>query len=168
MWQDVVSTADTVAIKENALAAINLICAIATAKWSGTTSSNGDTAMSGNQESDAPTPNPHAGIETLLTPPALTTVLPYLLRPPQQFSNLVGGRGDAESAAYRVATVKFDALKLVQRRLQAWIDDDGENERVSGRRGELNRILEATKERTREGVWGSRADIGGRIATLEL
>ncbi|KAF2097015.1 hypothetical protein NA57DRAFT_77266 [Rhizodiscina lignyota] len=163
MWQDVISTAETVAIKDAALAAINLICAVATARWS--SEPDGDTAMSGTTDVGATS---HTGIEALLSPPTLTSVLPYLLRPPQQFSNLVGGRGDAEGAAYKVAAAKFDALKVVQKRLEAWIEEDAESESVQMRRGELNRIVEAIKERTREGIWGTRGDIGGRIATLEL
>lgn len=161
MWSDIVNAAETVAMLDVALAAIDLIILIADTRWHSSISdvdAGGDSAMS----DDAPL----SGIEALLTPPALTTVLPYLLRPPQTFSNLVGGRGDAEGAAYRIATQKFDALGLVHKRLVAWMGEG--TAIVETRRGELSRIEAALRERLREGVWGGRGDVGGRIATLEL
>lgn len=162
MWSDVVNAAETVAMLETALAAIDLIILIADTRWQSSTAvdATGDSDMS---EPDAA---PLTGIEALLTPPALTTVLPYLLRPPQTFSNLVGGRGDAEGAAYRIATQKFDALGLVHKRLVLWMEE--RTPVVEARCGELSRIEAALRERLRDGVWGGRGDAGGRIATLEL
>lgn len=166
MWSDIVSAADTVAMKESALAAINVVSSIAAANWSGSASAaaeaGDDTAMTDAASSTATL----TGIEALLTPPALTTVLPWILRPPQQFSGLVGGRGDAEGAAYRVATAKYDCLKIVEKKLLEWMADEGPA--VQDRRGELERIAHALRERVKEGIWGTRGDVGGRIATLEL
>lgn len=167
VWSDIISCADTVAIKEAALAAVKVVSAVASASWptsAFSTEADGDTTM---VDGTRPRASGKTGIECLLTAPALTTVLPWILRPPQQFSGLVGGRGDAEGAAFRVAAAKFDCLQVVQKRLQQWMTDDGPE--VQERRGELERIAHAVRERISEGVWGSRGtDVGGRIATLEL
>jgi hypothetical protein len=150
-WADVTNHADTVALKELALAALHLLTSVITANWSATLS-------------DAPLPTtlatPLSGHIALLTPPALEYVLPYLLKPAQSFSNLVGGRGDAESAAYRIAAAKFDAVALFARRLK---------EQVEAQPGEgYEEILATVSRRLQEGPLSREAEVGGRIATMEL
>jgi hypothetical protein len=126
LWSDIITHADTVALKEQALAAINLLKAVITAKWDGS----------------------NAILE------ARSTVVPWLLSPPKTFSNLVGGHGDAESAAYKIAMAKFDVLKAFYARVK----DSGADAVV----------LRAAQERIAEGPWGRGGDVGGRIATLEM
>ncbi|EKG20287.1 hypothetical protein MPH_02405 [Macrophomina phaseolina MS6] len=144
-WSDITQLAETVALKDTALAALNLINALATASWS----------------SSSPIATladfPPTGISLLLRPG--NPVLPYLLRPAPSFSNLVGGRGDAENAAYQVAQRKFEVLRTVLRMLE-----QSSPEEVPGRDG----LLEMIKGRIAEGVWGRGGDVGGRIGTLEL
>ncbi|KAJ9667976.1 hypothetical protein H2201_001781 [Coniosporium apollinis] len=151
LWSDVVRHAETVALKELALPAIGLITAVATANWS---DAGDEEALRASLR--VTTPLPRTGLQALLTPPALPHVLPYLLRPAQTFSNLVGGRGDAESAAYRIAVAKFDALLALGRRVEEAGDE------VPAQ------IAAAVRERIREGAWGAREEVGGRIATLEM
>ncbi|TID24795.1 Oxysterol-binding 4 [Venturia nashicola] len=131
LWKDATSHADTVALKEQALAAINLIKAVVTAPWN--------------------------GISTLTNSSARSTVVPWLLGPPKTFSNLVGGHGDAESAAYVIATSKFDVLRAFFAR-------------VKDMEGDEYRLMEgAARERMTEGTFGGRrGEIGGRIATMDL
>lgn len=164
MWQDIVEAADTVAMKDAALSAINVIQLVAEAAWPGYSRETGYSA-SEDIMSDS-TEAPQTGIEALVKPPALTAVLPYLLRQPQTFANLAGGRGDAEGAAYQVAAKKFDCTVAIHNQLKAWIEAGGAA--IEERRDELRRIEAALGERIAEGVWGSRGDVGGRIATLEL
>jgi hypothetical protein len=128
LWSDAVTHADTIALKEQALAAINLIKAVLTARW--------------------------GGIDAIMEGAAKVSVVPWLLGPPKTFSNLVGGHGDAENAAYMIATAKFDALK-----------------RLWGGAKEVERYADIARvagERAREGPWGKGQDVGGRIATMEL
>jgi len=149
LWTDVVTCAETPALKENALAAINLISAVITANWpTSSASSSGAT---------------DTGVEAMLMPPALSSVVPYLLRPPQTFSNLVGGRGDAESAAYRLAMAKFDALGAFHDMLNAFLEG-----RPVEEAREKRQILDAVRARIAEGPWGRGSEVGGRIGTLEL
>lgn len=128
LWSDVVTHADTVALAPQALAAINLIRAVLTARWE--------------------------GVHAIMDDPAMASVVPWLLSPPKTFSNLVGGRGDAESSAYKIATAKFDLLKKFVEKLKD-----------AGGYADIARVAE---DRVREGVMGRGQDVGGRIATLEL
>lgn len=137
-FADLAQLADTVALKETALAALDLIHALATASWEGTSDSF-----------------PTTGLALLLRPG--NPIFPYLLRPAPSFSNLVGGRGDAENAAYQVAAKKFDVLRTVLGRLEGQLE-------IQGREG----LLGLVRGRVAEGVWGRGGDIGGRIGTLEM
>lgn len=128
LWSDGVSHADTIALKDTALAAISLVKAVTTAPWN--------------------------GIEAIMSPPAKNSVVPWLLSGPRTYSNLVGGHGDAESVAYKVAMAKFDCLRAFY-------------ERVKERR-EWRPVADAAKKRLEEGPWGRGTEVGGRIATLEL
>jgi len=140
-YTDLLTAADIVAMPDLATAAISLISAIITANW----------------------PSETPAIATVLDPQTANVIVPWLLKPPQTFTNLVGGRGDTESAAWKVARAKFDALKLFQGRLQAYVRER------SGPREE--QLLLAVEERIKGGVWGEtegEREVGGRIATLEM
>jgi hypothetical protein len=132
LWTDITQHADTIALAPQALASIGLIKAVLAARWS--------------------------GIDALMfdESPAKATVVPWLLAPPKTFSNLVGGRGDAEGAAYKIAAARFDVLKAFEARVR----EDG--------REEWQTVAKAAEERVREGVLGKGQEVGGRIATLEL
>ena len=156
LWSDIVTHADTIALAPQALAAINLVRAVLTARW--------------------------GGVEAIMEGAAKSAVVPWLLSPPKTFSNLVvscavqflcilflslflsietdedvtgqGGHGDAENAAYRIASAKFDVLRVLF-------------ERIKGV-GEYEEVGRVAEQRLREGPWGSGGQVGGRIATLEL
>lgn len=136
-WSDITTHADTIALKEPALAAILLIKAVLTARWGGLSAILDDTA--GGSSSN----------------PAKVAIVPWLLSPPKTFSNLVGGHGDAENAAYEIAMAKFDVLKRLAK-------DAGQ---VGGR---YTDIAAVAGEKVKEGPWGRGQEVGGRIATLEL
>lgn len=129
LWSDVVTHVDIIALKDQALAATNLVKAVATAKW--------------------------GGIKALLSPPARSAIVPWIIAPPKTFSNLVGGHGDAESAAYKIAMAKFDIVKAFAERLGECEDDVV--------------VVRAVRARIAEGPWGvGGSQPGGRIATLEM
>lgn len=150
-FSDIISHANTVAMKENALAALALLRALITASWS--------TEPIPNIPADDPiytrlSTFPKTGLDLILDPSISGGVLPALLKPATSFSNLVGGRGDAENAAYQVAMAKFDVLKALGRQLE-------EN-------GGREDVLFMVKRRVNEGPWGARGSVGSRIGTLEL
>jgi hypothetical protein len=132
LWTDITQHADTIALAPQSLASISLMKAVLTAQW--------------------------PGLEALMSDdsPAKATVVPWLLAPPKTFSNLVGGRGDAEGAAYKVAVAKFECLKVFERGL-----------RESGT-AEWAVVATMATDRVREGVFGKGAEVGGRIGVLEL
>ncbi|KAF9697416.1 hypothetical protein EKO04_004846 [Ascochyta lentis] len=151
MFSDIVSHAETVAMKENALAALTLLHALITASWS----SEPIPEIPTNDPTYARiSAFPKTGLGLILDPSISGGVLPALLKPATSFSNLVGGRGDAENAAYQVAMAKFDVLKALGRQLE-------EN-------GGRDDVLFMVKRRVNEGPWGVSGGVGSRIGTLEL
>ncbi|KAK3712902.1 hypothetical protein LTR37_008787 [Vermiconidia calcicola] len=149
-WQDIVRHADTVALKDLALAAINCLTAVITANWSTTSELTLPTSIAA----------PESGQLAILSPPALEYALPYLLKPPQTFANLVGGRGDAESAAYKIASANFDALRALHSRLMT----QAEQQPQEG----FEEILATLSKRLAEGPLSREGEVGGRIGTLDL
>jgi len=87
-------------------------------------------------------------------PAARSNVVPWLFAPPKTFSNLVGGHGDAESAAYAIAMARWDVLRTFFERVKSVKEFEG--------------VAEAARARIAEGVWGRGGEVGGRIGVLEL
>ncbi|KAL8646180.1 MAG: hypothetical protein Q9210_006284 [Variospora velana] len=165
MWHDVIKAAETVALKDEALAAIALIGAVVNASWDLLPTNRMDDLVLLVTENElaekchSSQPLPPSGVLAILAPPALGAVLPYLLRPAQTFSNLVGGgKGDVDSAAYRVAAAKFEVLLSLKERLRDVVQETGQ----------LGEVVTAVNKRLALGVLGGQSDVGGRIGTLEL
>nr|POF04285.1 hypothetical protein CFP56_22040 [Quercus suber] len=149
-WADIIRHADTVALKDLALAALFCLHAVITADWSSHPSDPLPTSI----------PTPETGAIAILSPPALEHILPYLLKPPQSFANLVGGHGDTESAAFKVAQAKFDALYALHVRLQVQVQQQpGEG---------YEEIVATLAKRLAAGPLSREGDVGGRVATMEL
>lgn len=167
-WTHVVKAAETVSLKETALAAIDLIGAVITAKWAPLPTNPGSNTS--NPQYLLPLENelsqkchsnqllPPSGVLAILATPALEAVIPYLLRPAQSFSNLVGGRGDTESAAFKVAVRKYEVLELLHRELQGVADSTGQ----------MGEIVAAVRKRLAQGPMGGVSDVGGNVGTMEL
>ena len=164
-WDCVVSTADTVALKESAISAISLIGTIITADWLPLS----ETVSSGSSPYKLPSERelarkchvdslPKSGIEAIMTQPALGVVIPYLMRPAQSFGSLVGGgRGDVESAVYKIAAAKHDVLIRLHQKLKEWV----------GTRGEGQAMVAAVERRVAQGPMGGTSDVGARVGTME-
>jgi len=151
MFADITTHMETIAMKENALAALTLVGALITSTWS--------TEPIPNIPANDPTyarlnAFPKSGVHLILDPTISGGVLPSLLKPATTFSNLVGGRGDAENAAYIVATAKFEVLKTLGRKLE---QDGGRQD-----------VLAMVRRRVGDGVWGDSGNVGSRIGTLEM
>ncbi|KAG9685352.1 hypothetical protein KCU95_g12381, partial [Aureobasidium melanogenum] len=164
LFSDLVHHASIIALREVALAAISLIRSIATANWLPLTPSSVPTttelraALPSTSLAEQP-----KGFLAILSPPSLEYCLPYLLSPSQTFSNLVGGVGDSENSAYRVAMSKFECLKEVYNRLKVFCEEGGEEGR------EWEDVVKTLRKKVDEGPFGTRGgEVGGRIATMEL
>lgn len=164
-WNSVVKAAETVALKEIALAAIGLIDSIINAHWEPLPRGSSQYTAFLPTESEladkcnSAKPLPPNGIMAILAQPALGAVLPYLIRPGQTFSNLVGGgRGDVESAAYVVAAAKYDTIIRLRDKMKEIQQDTGE----------FGDAIATVNKRLALGVMGGNSDIGGRIQSLEL
>lgn len=152
LFSDLVTHASTIAMKENALAALVLLRAIITSSWSITPLPD---LISASDRTYTHLQNfPRTGLDLILDPARSGSVLAALLKPATTFSNLVGGRGDAENAAYQVAMARFDALKALGRRLE---HDGGRDD-----------VLQMVRQRVSEGPWGVGGSAGSRIGTLDL
>lgn len=165
-FADLVKHAETIALEDQALAAVNVMASIIKSHWlplSETATATGSLPTEKDLHAmlpNPPTATPVTGALAVLTPPSLEHSLPYLLRPPQTFSNLVGGVGDTENSAYKVAMAKFDALKALHERVK----DMAQAEPGQG----YEEIAETLVKRIAEGPWSRSGEVGGRIATMEL
>ncbi|WPG99457.1 Hypothetical protein R9X50_00227100 [Acrodontium crateriforme] len=155
-WNHIVKHANTVALSDVALSAIAILSAVITANWPTSTPSNANDGL------QLPTTIATAdtGCIAILTPPALEHTLPYLFSPAPSFSNIVGGRGDTESAAYRVAAAKFEALQALHAHL---------GEVVARTPGEgYEEIRETVGKRLAAGAMSREGEVGGNVATMEM
>ena len=167
LYDDLVKHAETVALEPDALAAINVITSVATAQWLPLPQQSLENAMALPTEDGfiswlpvPPTATPESGALALLAPPSLEHTLPYLLRSAQTFSNIVGGLGDTENSAFKIAVAKFHALKSLHTRLQ---------DRVVIEPGQgYEEIVETLRKRIAEGPLGRQVQAGTSIATMEL
>ncbi|KAF1932597.1 uncharacterized protein M421DRAFT_416223 [Didymella exigua CBS 183.55] len=150
-FSDIISHTNTVAMKENALAALAFLRALITASWSSELIPD---VPAGDPIYARLSNFPKTGLDLILDSSISGGVLPALLKPATSFSNLVGGRGDAENAAYQVAMAKFDVLKALGRELE--------------QNGGREDVLFMVKRRVKEGPWGVGGSAGSRIGTLEL
>lgn len=164
-WTHIVNAAETVAVKDVALAAISLIASVITALWAlPNDESPGKSPFPLPREKNLAqrcgVPSlPETGIAAIMSEPAIGIVVPYLMKPAQTFSNLVGGgRGDVESAAYRVAVAKHDVLVLFHRELKGWV----------GSHHDAQDMVTTVSRRIAQGPMGGTSEVGGRIGTMEL
>ncbi len=159
-FERLVSIAETIAMTDAALAAISLITAIMTAKWKAAPQTPGVGRHGFSILSEQQlvrmfgAPLPTTGMEFLLQPEGLRTVVQYLCLPPQTFTNLVGGRGDTESAAYRVAVAKHDALRIFSKALQ-------------GVSSKYDPVKSMVAEALARPLFGASAP-GGHVGTMDL
>lgn len=168
-WRVVVSAAEVVVVKDVALAAISLMGAVITAKWSPLPATSEETGHftlpSEGQLADKCYAHgvslPTSSIEAIMSEPAIGVVLPYLMKPAQTFNNLVGGgRGDVESAAYRVAAAKHDVLILLYQGLKVWASDLPTPD--------SQEMVATVGRRVAQGPMGGTSEVGGRVGTIEL
>ncbi|KAJ5941320.1 hypothetical protein N7516_001488 [Penicillium verrucosum] len=168
-WDNVVGAADVLVMKDIALSAITFMKAITTANWKPSPSAPANTNSSRFQLPSeeglgqlSPATNgffPTSGAWAVLTPPALTTLLPYLFKPPRSYADFVGGgASDSQSVVWKVATAKHDVLVALHNRLQ---ETDGQ---VEG----FEDIMRTLQQRVNDGPWGPVQSGGTQIVTAGL
>ncbi|KAF7528888.1 hypothetical protein PCG10_009602 [Penicillium crustosum] len=168
-WDNVVGAADVLVMKDIALSAITFMKAITTANWKPSPSASANANASRFQLPSeeglgqlSPATNgffPTSGAWAVLTPPALTTLLPYLFKPPRSYADFVGGgAGDSQSVVWKVATAKHDVLVALHNRLQ---ETDGQ---VEG----FEDIMRTLQQRVNEGPWGPVQSGGTQVLTAGL
>ena len=117
LFRDLVTTAETVAVKEHALAAVSLLLALSDSNWAPLPPTPNDILPSEsqleNQCASLPKPLPQQGVRVLLQPPAMGSVMPYLMKGPENGSE----------AALEVAVQKHAVVASMRRRLKAMVDE---------------------------------------------
>ena len=142
LWNDIVATARTVALKEQAIAAVEVIGAVLSADWS-----TDETVRA-------------TGTIAIISEPTRDVVLPYLMEQDQVFS----GVGDSSSAAYAVAAAKHEVLVLFYETLKnSPIPDDNEADSES-----WQALLDAVRRRAAQGPLRGLTSVGGHVASMEL
>lgn len=170
-WTDVVASADILAMKDISLAAISFTKAIVTANWQ---SLSGDVSSSvpGTTRYQLPSEEglgrlspstqgalPASGAWVALTPPALTVLLPYLFKPPRSSAEFaVGGAGDVQNTAWKIATAKYDVLVALYEHLQK-VGSDMEG---------FEDIIRTLAQRVREGPLGNVVQAGTQVEAIGL
>ena len=159
------STAGMVALREKALSALGTIAAIITARWAPLPADPpedqaryvlpSEHQLRSLLHQPSQTRLPETGLEAVLQPPAVHEVIPYLCELPKAYSNLVGGRGDSESAAFRVATAKYDTLRKLHEGLKSCPN-------------EYDSIKATVAQAVSRGPWSRQGNIGVSVGTMEL
>ena len=163
-WTNITKAADTVALLEPALAANKLIGSIIDASWKSLPTAAYPEQFRPLEEEiltrryNYGEPLPQTGIEAILSARAAGTVLPYLMKPAQTFSNAVGGgRGDVEGAAWKVAVAKHDLLVRFREKLK-----------LIGGSPDMQSMIAAVDQRIAQGPMGGSSQVGGQVGTMEL
>ncbi|MCJ1392572.1 hypothetical protein MMC18_005442 [Xylographa bjoerkii] len=169
LWQRVVDIAETIAIKENALAAINMIDAVLRSYWEPLPErlgENVDGSFSLPVAAELDRQIPHrggplaaSGTLALLTGAGQTTVIPYLLKPAQTY-----GRGDTQSAAYAVAVAKHETIV----RLSQTLREQSKIPEIQLYLIPWQPVIDEIEQCANRGVWGGSSAVGARVGTLDL
>ncbi|KAL4980177.1 DNA-directed RNA polymerase III subunit Rpc31-domain-containing protein [Aspergillus desertorum] len=132
LWEDVVAAADVLAMKDISLAAISFMLAIVTANWQ-TLSAELTSSVHGTSRYQLPSEEELGRLSPAtqaISPPALTTLLPFLFKPPRSYSEFVaGGAADPQNVVWKVATAKYEIedrgsdLEDIVRTLKKRVDD---------------------------------------------
>jgi hypothetical protein len=157
LFGDLVTIASLVAVKNTAKAALNLIHTLIETAW---TSQNEEELAHLPSEPQlqsqcrvyGSTPLPKNGMSALLLPPAISTVIPYLLK----------GAENASEEAYEVANAKFEVLRSFANQLEKMIGGATDAE-------DAQTLLVVIRRRISQGPIGSRdSEDGGLPARLSI
>lgn len=155
-WTDIIAAADILAMKEVALSAISFMNSIVMANWqplppaSHVPRASSRYQLPSEESLGQLSPAmsgllPLSGPWAILTPPALTTLLPYLFKPPRSYAEFVGGgAGDSQNTVWKVATAKHDVLVALHNRLRE----------IGGQMEGFEDILRTLQQRVNEGPLG--------------
>lgn len=175
LWKQTVQAANTVALKEAALAALELISSVLTASWALLPSEESKDPYRLPTEEELSTrfriahPLPLYGIEAIIaSKSALDSIIPYLLGPTHNSGNVMA-RADMENAVYEVARAKYEVLILFRNKLGE-IAANARPDRTRAGDFALNvdNFLAAISRRIADGPLGGNTAIGSTVATLEL
>ncbi|KAI9371238.1 hypothetical protein BJX61DRAFT_512079 [Aspergillus egyptiacus] len=168
LWNDVVATADVLAMLDLSLSAISFMKAIVTANWRALPDSPAHDASQYQLPSEAELGRlspatqgvlPPSGAWVAIAPPALTTLLPFMFKPPRSYSEFVaGGAADPQSSVWKVATARYEVLVSLYRSLQRLVDQGPGFED----------ILRTLKKRVEDGPMGPNVQTVTQVETVGM
>ena len=165
-WTNVTTAAETVALSDTAVAAMELMGAFVTASWAPLpTQKDPNALLQLPLEIELSSKYARNGVELLpnfpweallLHPQRSAAVLPFLIKPPQ-LANPVGGSqlDGAQSAEWKMATAKFDLLLNVRKSLQE----------IPSPSRDVQLIKLEIGERIALGPTGGAGAVGGQVGT---
>ncbi|KAL9099453.1 MAG: hypothetical protein Q9163_005048 [Psora crenata] len=163
-WDIIIKIAGTVAILDAALAANRLMGSIIRACWQRLPTAPNNTArynlpteewLSTRYNHGAPLPQ--TGIEAIMATGTVMTLLPYLLKPGQTFTSVVGGgNGDVKSAAWKVAVAKHEMRILFLEKIKQLPSSP-----------DMQAMIVTLERCFAQGPMGGSSRLGGSIATME-
>ncbi|KAL3474545.1 hypothetical protein BJX99DRAFT_231535 [Aspergillus californicus] len=171
LWDDIVATADVLAMLDLSLAALSFMQAIVKANWH-TLSVEVTTSVHGTSRYHLPSEEelgclspatqgvlPSSGAWVAISPPALATLLPFLFKPPRSYSEFVsGGAADPKNSVWKVATAKYDVLVALYKSLQQ-MEDQGPG---------FEDILHTLKKRVNDGPIGPAVQTLTQVETVGM
>ena len=190
-WPQLITAAETVALKDTALAAISLLCALVSAKWDYIPSDPSDpsdpssAASSSSLSSSSSSPTTlrpiipftlpteadlerHTGFNRSQLAPSGAVAL---LCGPSQTAIIpyisqpaqIYGKGDAQSAGYHVAVAKYEMVVHFDRELKRAATVPEWERWLAPVKGYVAEIARCVAR----GVWGGVVGVGGQIGTME-
>lgn len=170
-WAYVIKSAETLALKNTAVAAARLVLSVINAEWEPMHKILPSTSLTESMfyvRNEENLTNfcrtrslPPTGYLAILSSPALETVIPWLLLPGQKSTDLgIGGKGDAEGSANSVAEIKYDALQALYGRLER-------HSVAHGADPAWQDIVAQMRKRLAQGRWGGVSGVGGSVATAQ-
>lgn len=171
LWDDVVSAADVLAMKDISLAALSFMLAVVTANWQ-PLFGQATSPIHGTPRYQLPTEEelgrlspatqgslPQSGAWVAISPPALTILLPFLFKPPRSYSEFVaGGAADPQNAVWKVATARYDVLVALYKSMQS-IEDRGPD---------IEDIVRTLKKRVDDGPLGPGVRTVTQVETVNM
>lgn len=170
-WAYVIKSAETLALKDTAVAAAHLVLSVTNAAWEPMEKVTSSAPLAESMfllRSEEYLANfcgaqslPPTGCLAILLSPALETVIPWLLLPGQKSTDLgIGGKGDGEGSANSVAEIKYDALQALYQKLER-------QSMAHGADPAWQDILAQMRKRLAQGRWGGVSGVGGSVATAQ-
>lgn len=164
-WADLIVASNVAAIRDTAVAAIELMTSIIQARWLTEVPADVDTTLANSVRQNIPESSPDTGLAAVLHPSVLDLVLPFLMKGPSE-NRGVGLLGtDTESAEYHVARAKLEMTRALKEGIEGMVKGLQGN---GDERAVLTELAAGLGGLLRQGMGKRENEPGTEIGTMEL